>query len=173
MFAPRLALLSVSGVVVAAGLSGCAQQGGVEDKDFSGEAARVANVVRELDDAYADEQNDDSGAATACRNLLSARLVASLGGRDCARNAAAALKNSDATQMDVRKVTIRGNVATVEARLKLGDDQQRLDTLTLVQEGRSWKFDGSATGKRGEKAAPAAPATAAPTSTTAAPTPSS
>jgi hypothetical protein len=173
VFAPRLALLSVTGVVVAAGITGCAQQGGVEDKDFDGEAARVANVVRELDDAYADEQNDDDGAVTACRTLLSARLVAELGGRDCARTAAAALKNADATQTDVRKVTIRGNVATVEARLKLNDDEQRLDTLTLVQEGRSWKFDGSVTGKKGDKAAPAAPATAAPTTTTAAPTPSS
>ncbi|CAB4914709.1 unannotated protein [freshwater metagenome] len=173
MFAPRLALLTVTGVVAAAGMAGCAQQGGVEDKEFDGEAARVANVVRELDDAYIDEQNDDDGAVTACRTLLSARLVAALGGRDCPKNAAAALKNSDATQTDVRKVTIRGNVATVEARLELNDDEQRLDTLTLVQEGRSWRFDGSTPGRQGQKAAPAAPATQAPATTTAAPAPSS
>jgi len=168
VIAPRLALLTVTGALVATGLAGCAQQGGVEDKSFSGEASRVANTVRELDDAYADEQNDDAGAETACRNLLSARLVAALGGKDCARNAAAALKNADSTQMDVRKVTIEGDVATVEARLKLNDDEERLDTLTLVQEGRSWKFDGSVTGRRGQKSAPAAPT---PSTTNAAPAP--
>lgn len=172
MIVPRLALLAVTGAIASAGLVGCAQQAGVEDKDFSGEASRVANVVRELDDAYTDEQNDDPGAETACRNLLSQRLVAALGGRDCPRNAAAALKNADTTQMNVRKVTIRGDVATVEVLLELNDDEERLDTLTLVQEGRSWKFDGSATGRKGEKVAPAAPAAPTPAATTtAAPTP--
>jgi hypothetical protein len=154
---PRLALLAVSGAVVAAGVAGCAQQSTTEDKKVTGDANRVANTVRALADAYTDEQNDDTGAETACRDLLSARLVAALGGKNCPTNAAKALKNADATQMDVRKVTIRGNVATVEARLKLNDDEQRLDSLTLVQEGRRWKFDGSATGKRGDKVAPAAP----------------
>jgi hypothetical protein len=152
VIAPRLALLTVTGALAAAGVSGCAQQAGVDDKEFQGEASRVANTVRELDDAYTDEQNDDSGAATACRTLLSRRLVTALGGKDCPKNAAAALDNSDATQMDVRDVKIEGDVATVQARLKLSDDEQRVDTLRLVQESRTWKFDGSVTGKKQPKA---------------------
>lgn len=148
MIAPRLALLAVSGVVAAAGVTGCAQQGGVDDKEFTGEANRVANTIRELDDAYVDEQNDDDGARTACRTLLSKRVVAALGGADCPRNAKAALDNADTTQMDVRDIKITGNVATAQVRIELNDDEQRVDTMKLVQEGRAWKFDGSTTGQK-------------------------
>jgi hypothetical protein len=148
VIAPRLALLTVSGAILAVGVTGCAQQATTEDKEFQGEAARVANTVRELDDAYADEQTDDTGARTVCRTLLSKRLVEAYGGKDCERTAAAALKNSDPVQMDVRDVKITGNTATVPVRLKLSDDEQRVDTLKLVQEGRTWKFDGSTTGRK-------------------------
>jgi hypothetical protein len=148
VIAPRLALLTVSGAILATGVTGCAQQAGTKDKEFQGEAARVANTVRDLDDAYADEQSDDTGARTVCRTLLSKRLVAAYGGTKCEATAASALKNSDPVQMDVREVKIAGNVATVQARLKLSDDEQRVDTLKLVQEGRTWKFDGSVTGKK-------------------------
>lgn len=148
MITPRLALLTVTGALAAAGVSGCAQQAGVDEKEFTGEANRVANTVRDLDDAYTDEQSDDTGARTVCRTLLSKRLVAALGGRDCEKNAAQALDNSDAIQTDVRDVKIQGSVATVQARYRLSDEEQRVDTLKLVQEGRSWKFDGSVTGKK-------------------------
>jgi hypothetical protein len=175
VIAPRLALLAVSGAVVAAGVAGCAQQSTTEDKKFTGDANRVANTVRALDDAYTDEQNDDPGAERVCRDLLSARLVTALGGANgCPTTVAKALKNADATEMDVRDVTFNPErtVATVPVRLKMTDDEQRLDTLKLVLQGRSWKFDGSVTGRKGEKAAPALPADAAPaTTTTAAPTP--
>jgi hypothetical protein len=50
--------------------------------------------------------------------------------------------------MDVRDVQITGTTATVKARLELSDDEQRVDTLKLVQEGRTWKFDGSTTGQK-------------------------
>jgi glutaredoxin-related protein len=148
VIAPRLALMTVSGAILAIGVTGCAQQAGTDDKEFQGEAARVANTVRDLDDAYTDEQSDDTGARTVCRTLLSKRLVAAYGGTKCEATAAKALKNSDPLQMDVRDVNITGNVATVRARLKLSDDEQRYDTLKLVQEGRTWKFDGSTTGKK-------------------------
>lgn len=145
----RLTLLATSGAIVAAGITGCAQQAGTENKTFDGEANRVANVIRDLDDAYADEQNDDDGAATACRTLLSKRLVDAFGGASgCAKNAAVALDNADTTEMDVREVTIQGPKATAKVRLRLNDDEERIDTLTLVQEGRSWKFDGSAKGQK-------------------------
>lgn len=148
MIAPRLALLAVSGVLAAAGVTGCAQQASVDDKDFTGEANRVANTIRELDDAYVDEQNDDDGARTACRTLLSKRLVAALGGANCATGAKKALDNADSTQMNVRDIKITGNVATAQVLLELNDDEERLDTLKLVQEGRAWKFDGSTTGQK-------------------------
>jgi hypothetical protein len=148
VIAPRLALLTVTGAILAVGATGCAQQATTKDKEFQGEAARVANTVRELDDAYADEQSDDTGARTVCRTLLSKRLVQAYGGANCERTAARALKNSDPVQMDVREVKITGNTATVQARLKLSDDEQRVDTLKLVQEGRTWKFDGSTTGRK-------------------------
>lgn len=145
----RLTLLAASGAIVAAGITGCAQQAGTENKTFDGEANRVANVIRDLDDAYADEQNDDDGATTACRTLLSKRLVDAFGGtRECAKNAAVALDNADTTEMDVREVTIQGAVATAKVRLRLNDDEERIDTLKLVQEGRSWKFDGSTKGQK-------------------------
>lgn len=148
MIAPRLALLTVTGAVAAAGVTGCAGQTGVEEREFTGEANRVANTIRELDDAYVDEQNDDDGARLACRTLLSKRVVAALGGADCPQNAKAALENADTTQMDVRDIKITGDVATAQVLLELADDEQRTDTLKLVQEGRSWKFDGSTKGQK-------------------------
>lgn len=156
MIAPRLALLTVTGALAAAGVTGCAQQGGTKDKAFDGEAARVANTIRALDDAYDDEKQDDPGAEKVCRSLLSARLVAAFGGaKECTKTAKAALDNADSTKMDVRDVKIEGNVATAQVRLKINDDEQRVDTLRLVQEGPnggkggSWKFDGNAVGKKG------------------------
>ncbi|MEV4421481.1 hypothetical protein AB0L40_16080 [Patulibacter sp. NPDC049589] len=167
MIVPRLALLTVTGALAAAGVTGCAQQAGVKDKDFSGPAAQVADAIRDLDDAYSDEQNDDPGAEKVCRSLLSKQLVAAFGGaQKCVATATTALKNADSTQMDVREIKIDGNVATAEVRLKLNDDEQRLDSLTLVREG-TWKLDGSVTGKKGAKTAPTpAPARSAPVAET-------
>jgi hypothetical protein len=161
VIAPRLALLTVAGALAAAGVTGCAQQSGVKDKAFSGPAAQVANTIRALDDAYDDEKQDDPGAEKVCRSLLSARLVAAFGGaKECPKTARAALQNSDDTEMDVRDVKIEGDVATAQVRLKVNDDEQRVDTLRLVQEGpnggkgQSWKFDGNVVGKKGSKVGP-------------------
>lgn len=189
MIAPRLALLAVTGAFAAAGVTGCAQQSGTKDKSFSGEASRIANTIRDLDDAYDDEQNDDPGAEKVCRTLISARLVTALGGpKACPKNAKAALDNADSTKMDVRDVKVVGNVATAQVRLKINDDEQRVDTIRMVQEGptggpgQTWKFDGNAVGKKGSKAGPtietpavstgsAAPTPPAGTTTTGAPKP--
>lgn len=149
MIARRLTLLAVSGAIVAVGATGCAQQAGTDNKDFPDERGRVADVIRDLDDAYTDEQSDDSGARLACRSLLSKGLIERLGGPDkCAETAKRALDNADSTRMDVQDVVIQGSTATAKVRLRLNDAEERIDTLKLVQEGRSWRFDGSTKGQK-------------------------
>ncbi len=147
MIARRLLPLAVSGTLLALVATGCAQSNSVDEKEFTGEQGRVASTVRSLDDAYNDEIKDDTGARTVCRTLLSKRLVDALS-RDggCEKNARAALKNSDPTQLDVRNVNIAGDVATVEARVTVPGDFERIDTLKLIRESNTWKFDGSTVG---------------------------
>lgn len=149
----RLALLAVSGTIAALGVTGCAQTtSSSDDKEFDGEAARVANTVRDLDDAYADQQNDDTGARNVCKTLLSKRLVTALsqnGG--CEKNAARALDDADPIGMSVQDVQIQGDTATVKARVKLTDDEERTDTLKLVREGNTWKYDSTTPGGRAAK----------------------
>ncbi|WP_210491231.1 nuclear transport factor 2 family protein [Patulibacter sp. SYSU D01012] len=151
----RLALLAVSGTIAALGATGCASTAGSsasDDKEFQGEAARVANTVHDLDDAYADQQNDDTGAGNVCKTLLSKRLVAALS-RDggCEKNAARALDDADPIGMSVQDVQIQGDVATVQAKVKLAKDEERTDTLKLVREGNTWKYDGTTPGRPGAK----------------------
>lgn len=147
MIVRRLVPFAVTGTLLALAATGCtAQSGSDDDKEFTGEQGRVASTVRSLDDAYTDEIKDDTGARTVCRTLLSKRLVAELGRNGgCEKNARAALRNSDAQKLDVREVTIAGDVATVKARIKIGDEE-RTDTLKVVREGNTWKFDGSTVG---------------------------
>lgn len=147
MIVRRLPLLAVSGALLALSVTGCTQSNTTKEKEFTGEQGRVASTVRALDDAYTDEAKDDTGARTVCRTLLSKRLVAELsknGG--CEKNARLALKDSDPIKMDVRDVTIAGDTATVKARIKVTDKDTRDDTLTLVREGNTWKFDGTQAG---------------------------
>lgn len=153
MIVRRLVPLAVSGTLLALVATGCTTQTNkVDDKEFTGEQGRVASTVRALDDAYDDEIKDDTGARTVCRTLLSKRLVTELsrnGG--CEKNARTALHNSDPTKLDVRNVTIEGDVATVEARVATPGDEERTDTLKLVREGNTWKFDSSTAGPRKKK----------------------
>ncbi len=148
----RLAPFVVSGTLIALGASGCAQSNSTKEKEFTGEQGRVASTVRALDDAYADEMKDDTGAREVCRNLLSQRLVGELGGGDgCEKNAREALRNSDPAKLDVQDVKIEGDVATVEALVTVPGDFERTDTLKLVRESNTWKFDGSTVGAKQEK----------------------
>lgn len=148
----RLALLAATSTLIAVGATGCAGTSTVKDKEFTGEQGRVANTVRDLNDAYTDETNDDNGARTVCRTLLSKQLVAELsrnGG--CEKNARLALKDSDPIKLDVRKIDIAGDTATVQARVKITDKHERVDTLTLVREGNTWKFSGNEVGQPTDK----------------------
>lgn len=144
----RLALFATTSVLVVAGATGCAGTNTVKDKQFTGEQGRVANTVRDLDKAYTDEQSDDTGARDACRTLLSKRLVSELSRNgSCEKYARLALKDSDPQKLDVQKVDVNGDTATVLGRIKLSDKHQRTDTLKLVREGNTWKFDGTQVGK--------------------------
>ncbi len=152
MIVRRLVPFAVAGTLVALGATGCAQSNSVEEKEFTGEQGRVASTVRALDDAYNDEIKDDTGAPEVCRNLLSQRLVAELS-RDgaCEQNARAALRNSDPTKLNVQEVRIEGDVATVEALVSVPGDFERTDTVKMIREGNTWKFDGSTVGAKQEK----------------------
>ena len=143
----RLVPFAVTGTLIALGATGCAQSNTVNEKEFTGEQGRVASTVRALDDAYTDEVKDDTGAREVCRNLLSKRLVEDLSRNgNCEKNARAALRNSDPTKLDVQDVTIAGDVATVKARVTVPGDFERTDTLKLIRESNTWKFDGSTVG---------------------------
>ncbi|WP_320668815.1 hypothetical protein [Patulibacter defluvii] len=144
----RLALLLAAGSL-ALGAVGCAPTNTSKSKDFSGVKAQVANTVEALDDAYDDEQKDNNGARTVCRQLLSKRLVAQLDARGgCEKVTRKALDDADPIDMSVQDVTIEGDQAKATVELKVSGDDKRTDTITLVREGgNSWKLDSTVHGR--------------------------
>ncbi|EHN09371.1 hypothetical protein PAI11_37910 [Patulibacter medicamentivorans] len=143
----RLALLLAAGTI-ALGAVGCAPTNTTKSKDFSGVKAQVANTVKALDDAYDDEQKDNNGARTVCRQLLSKRLVAQLDARGgCEKVTRKALDDADPIDMSVQDVTIEGDKALAKVELKVTGSHKRNDTLTLVREGgNTWKLDSTTRG---------------------------
>jgi hypothetical protein len=130
----RLAILTL--LLGAAAVAGC---GGSTDSaaDFEGEQKAIAEVIEDLEQASAD---DEPGKI--CRDLLAQNLVRAAS-RGCERAIDQALEDADVYALKVTKIEparitpqTREATATVEA----GREEDQVEKITLVREGRAWKI---------------------------------
>jgi hypothetical protein len=129
----RLALIAVLATVV----SGCGRVEEDSDKDFKGEQQRVAKAVEDLQDAGSERDEN-----RICERLLARELVQRLkqaGAADCASAIDDVLKDADAFELDVKKVTLEGTTASAVVESD-GGDRKRTDTLRLVRERGEWRI---------------------------------
>jgi hypothetical protein len=111
-------------------LAGCGQSAD-SSEDFSGEEARVATAVEDLQQAAADREE-----RRVCRQLLSAQLARQAG--DCNAVVDAAFEDSDTFELDVQDVAITGDRARV--RVETGAREPQTETYELVRENGGWRF---------------------------------
>jgi hypothetical protein len=133
---PLIALLAALGAL----LSGCAPQASTSNSasDFRGAQRQVAQAIEDLQSA-----GSDGDQARICRDLLSQELAGRLasGGRSCAANVDAALKDTDSFDLTVESVRVNGTQATARVKLETGTNDRRA-TISLVREGGRWRIAG-------------------------------
>ncbi len=115
-------------------VAGCGGEASSAEK-FKGEEARVAEAVEELQEAG--ERRDPERV---CRDLVSRALRDKLGdaGTSCDKEMEKALRDADAFDLDVEKVTVNGTTAQVEVRGSVGDER-KTTTLDMVKEDGRWR----------------------------------
>ncbi|CAB4916322.1 unannotated protein [freshwater metagenome] len=128
-------VLAPLAVVLALVLAGC---GGASDKnsakDFTGDQAKVAKAVEDLQSAAKDRDG-----AKIC-NLLTAQLRDSISADACPTTVKAAIKETDNVDLIVTKVLIAGTSATATVRQKLSDKRSRVVEVPLVKSAAAWRI---------------------------------
>jgi hypothetical protein len=128
-------------LIAALALAGCAGQSSNDDSssDFSGEEKAVAKVVEDLQSAA-----EDSDERKICGDLIVAELrdaIAKSGNAaTCVAAMEGALKDTDESDLTVRRVAIDGDEATAVVRAKLSDDADRDETVGLRKVAGAWKI---------------------------------
>ncbi len=134
---------AISTVLVAAlVLAGCGG-GGTSNvnsaSDFTGEQKLVANIVEDLQSAA-----EDSDEREVCSDLIVAELRDAIaeksGAATCTAALEKALKDTDQSDLTVRRIAIDGKEATVVVRAKLKDDVSRDETIVMRKVGGAWKI---------------------------------
>jgi hypothetical protein len=103
------------------------------DSKFSGEQAKVAQVVDDLASAGRAHK-----PATICSDILSKQVVAELksAGGDCETEMKAAIEDASDFDLEVRSVKVTGNSATAQVRQ---GDKGQLSTFSFVKENGDWR----------------------------------
>ena len=99
--------------------------------ELSGEEARVAQVVEDLEEAAREGEE-----RRICRQLLFAELARRAG--DCNRAVSEALDASDLSALAVENVDIQGSSAT--ARVASGTEEKERVTMQFARVGRDWRI---------------------------------
>ncbi|HEY6760022.1 MAG TPA: nuclear transport factor 2 family protein [Baekduia sp.] len=126
-------------------LSACGQTDKDSASDFKGDQKAVAQTVEDLQTA-----SRKSDETKLCNDVLAPALVTKIKtsskGGTCESAIKDALRDVDSWELTVKKVAIDGTTATATVQSDTGKDN-RLDTLTLVKVGNTWKISelGSAT----------------------------
>ena len=124
------AVLTASLALLLATASGCGATGD-DAAELSGEEARVAQVVEDLEEAAREGEE-----RRICRQLLSADLARRAG--DCNRAVSEALDASDLSALAVENVDIQGPSAT--ARVASGTEEKERVTMQFARVGRDWRI---------------------------------
>ncbi len=136
----RCALTTLA-LVLALALAGCA--GGARNvdsaSDFKGEQQTVAQVIEDLQSAA-----EDSDERKICTDLITGGLRDAItsGGKaaTCRGALEKALKDTDQSDLTVKRVTIDGDKATAVVRAKLSKDESRDETIELSKLGAAWRI---------------------------------
>ena len=105
--------------------------------DFDGAERDVANTIEDLEEAGQEDE-----PRRICDALLAKKLVDAIreNGGDCVKAVDKALDQADTFTLTVEDVRITGT--TARARVETGVDEEKVQTLELVKEGRDWKLSG-------------------------------
>ncbi|MBI5105402.1 MAG: hypothetical protein HZB46_10570 [Solirubrobacterales bacterium] len=117
-------------------LGGCTSGDKDSSGDFQGEQQQVAKAVEDLQSA-----GRAKDAEEICQERLAPALVKSIAAAsktDCQSAVDDALDDADVFELKVQKVAVNGNAATATVKSEAGDDD-RVDELQLVKDGRTWK----------------------------------
>lgn len=128
--------LAAPAVLLALALPGCTQQETADTGDFSGEEARVAELVGELSDAATRGEH-----AAVCDEILSPELQRAVAGEEsCISEVEKAFDDADQAVIDVEEVTVDGERATaLVSSEQAGEPVQR--TFTFVEVDGEWRID--------------------------------
>jgi outer membrane PBP1 activator LpoA protein len=146
-----LAPFRVLPVLVAAALtlSACGQSSKDSAKDFQGEDKAVAQTVEDLQSA---SSKGDEGKI--CDEILAADLANKIKARasgdqkTCADVLKDSLRDSDSSELQVKKVAVNGTTATATVESDAAGDAKTTTTLTLTKARDGWRIAslGSASG---------------------------
>ena len=119
-------------------LAGCGQTGSSSSnsKDFTGEQARVADKIVDLETAGTRKK-----AADVCDDIVTADLRNSIaaGNSSCAQEMKKAMDDADQFDLNVTDVQITGGKATATVKTDdRGKDVTR--TFQLVKQGSGWRI---------------------------------
>jgi hypothetical protein len=118
-------------VILPLAACGAAQQS--SKSEFSGEQAKVAQVVDDLAAAGRGHK-----PATICSDILSKQVVAELksAGGDCESEMKSAIEDASDFDLQVRSVKVTGNSATAQVRQ---GDKGEVVTYSFVKENGDWR----------------------------------
>jgi hypothetical protein len=120
-------------VVVALVAAGCGAQASSATK-FKGDAADVAQLVEDIQTAG--ERQDE---AKMCALLTeSLRSAVSAGSSTCAKEMEKAIKDADAFELEVQKVTVTGTKATAVVKGE-ANKQDKVREFKFEKQGRDWR----------------------------------
>jgi S-adenosylmethionine synthetase len=120
-------------VLIALAASGCGVQKSSATK-FSGEQALVAQVVEDIQTAG--ERQDEAKLCALLTEALRKEITST--GTTCAKEMEKAIKDADAFELEVQKVTVSGTTATAVVKGEAGD-ADKVRTFSFAKEGADWR----------------------------------
>ena len=113
--------------------AGCLGGDEEDPRPATGAPAAVAAVVDRLERAIARKD-----FATVCGELFTARARERAGGDDCERQLRSAAEGVERPAIEVRRIDVKGDRASVEVRTDARGQARVTDTLELRREGDRW-----------------------------------
>ena len=113
--------------------AGCLGGDAEEPRPASGPPGEVAAVVARLERAIAGRD-----FATVCGELFTAGARERAGGEECERQLSSAAEGVERPTIEIRRIDVKGERATVEVRTDARGQARVTDTLQLRREGGRW-----------------------------------
>ena len=118
-------------LVLLALLAGCGASADDSASDFQGAEKEVAQTIEDLEEAATEDE-----PRRICEALLASEVADGI--EDCPKAVEKAVDEADTFTLTVEDVTVKGTNAT--ARVETGDDEEAIETITLVKESDGWRI---------------------------------